>query len=617
MNKKFTAILISTAMICASAPAFASSFSDVDDQAYAWCVDHIDEMAQIGYVHGYEDGTFRPENEITKLEGIALFSRVMGSEDPANEQVLELAYEQYGGLIESCDLLWGGDELAYMLYKGAFTEADLSEYVLDLKKDQPLSRGEAAIIITKAMGGESEALSNTSISLTYNDSRSIPTNILQYVQYVTDNGIMNGIDDEFRAEGTVTRAQIAVMLSRVAKACDYSFTPCNYISVDKDAKTVTLSVDGETVVVPYTDDTVFSVMGDYSDVDYIVPGAQIIAQRSGEELVAIECVSNEPDESIEIPEEKGEKLSVIYSGYTTKGKIIQIKVKDDETTKVVKTLDCIEDVPITYQDGTATIKSLSTGDALEIVVEDGVVQSIDATAKTIKISDATIDSLDIDGADVKMTISSSTAKYNGTTYVVSSSASVKKNNNKAELSELYAGDTVTITTSYNIITDIVATSKKTTKTGTVVAVTIADQPTLTVDISGKEATYQIPTNCAVTIDKADASIYDIRVGDTATLSIESEAVTAIAVSSSAVNATGSVEGVVTAVNTSYGFIGVRVDDGAIPYTVFRSAKGTTIINAEGKTLDLKSISVGDTVECKGSVSNGAFTATLIIVTKAK
>ncbi len=54
----------------------------------------------------------------------------------------------------------GTDEIAYLMYKGALKKTDLDTYLKDdEKKDTPMKRYEAAIIITKAMGGEEKALS--------------------------------------------------------------------------------------------------------------------------------------------------------------------------------------------------------------------------------------------------------------------------------------------------------------------------------------------------------------------------------------------------------------------------------------------------------------------------
>ena len=49
-----------------------------------------------------------------------------------------------------------------------------------------MKRYEAAIIITKAMGGEEKALSELGVVLDYTDAREVPSNAIQYVSYATD-----------------------------------------------------------------------------------------------------------------------------------------------------------------------------------------------------------------------------------------------------------------------------------------------------------------------------------------------------------------------------------------------------------------------------------------------
>ena len=65
MNK-FTKILM---LLCIYIFAFSAtcfaSFSDVQEH---WCEKMIGEFEESGFVQGYDDGTFRPDNDITKAE---------------------------------------------------------------------------------------------------------------------------------------------------------------------------------------------------------------------------------------------------------------------------------------------------------------------------------------------------------------------------------------------------------------------------------------------------------------------------------------------------------------------------------------------------------------------
>ncbi len=53
----------------------ATKFSDVSDED--WCASYIDAASELGIVKGYEDGTFKPENIITRAEAFVIFNRVL------------------------------------------------------------------------------------------------------------------------------------------------------------------------------------------------------------------------------------------------------------------------------------------------------------------------------------------------------------------------------------------------------------------------------------------------------------------------------------------------------------------------------------------------------------
>ncbi len=596
-----------TVSVCLGAAnvAFADyTFSDINGSQYAWCAEQIQEMNEAGYVNGYEDGTYRPDNQVTKLEGIALFARAMGSTDEANAEALEIGHEQYDSAIKTCSLPWGTDEIAYMMYKGAFTAADLTTYVSGSLKNEPMTRGEAAVIITKAMGGEDTVKEYTSVSLDYKDAREIPSNILPYVKYVTDEGIMNGIEYEFQAGGTVTRSQIAVMLARVVEACDYSFEQCRIVAVDDENSSVTLSVDGTERAYEVNDDTVCCIRGAEAQLSDIPASVSAIAQFSGDELVSLDALSAESDKVV----------TAVYSGYNTVSNHIEIKVKV-EGSSATRTYMCVANVPITYQGTPATIKSIKAGDTIQLSISNGEVQSITASEKSITISSATVSAIDIEDGEVYMTIESGDSDYDGMTYAVSSDAKVEKNAKETSMSEVYVGDKVKLTLLYGKITKITATSTYTTVSGSITGIDISDTPSITVKVEGKEKTYQVPVSCAIIVNGEDGSIYDLRLNDSVTLTVQSEAVTKISTTATVVTTDGKVDGIVQAVNTSHGFISVLMEGSDHPVTVFCRDNTTKFMDYDGDTIKMASISVGDAVECRGTTTTGAFTAKFVIVSK--
>lgn len=607
MKKRLLAIVVAAACTFATTTVFAdNTFSDISGENYAWCAPQIEAMNEAGYVNGYEDGTFRPDNEVTKLEGISLFARMMGSNDKANKGILEMAHEQYDSALVSSSLPWGEDEVVYMMYRGALTPADITTYINGIAKNQPLTRGEAAVIITKAMGAEAEATSESAVSLHYKDASDIPSNILQYVKYVTDEGIMNGIDDAFCAGNSVTRAQISVMLHRVWEKCDYSFANGRVESIDTSASTITYSVDGREDTFTYTDDTNFYICGETTTVNNIPENVAAVIQFSGDKVVGVDAMSDQSDREV----------TAIFTGFNMSSTVLTIKVKDTENSTTVRTFMADVDVPITYQGSPATIKSLKSGDAITLSLSDGRVQSIVALEKSTNISGAKIADITTEDSTTYITLSSNDVKIDGKKYPVSSKVTVTKNNKESDLTQLYVGDSVRMTLKYGQITEITATAVSNTIEGVITAIYIADKSEITLNVAGETRVYVVPKDCEMDIRGEEGDIYGLRLGDNLTLTVQSNAIVKIKTVASITNTTGRISGTVTAVNASYKFVSVLMDGSSEPVNVHvNTSTDYNVVTGTSNKNGIDKISVGDTVDCYVTPSNGAYVADLIVISK--
>ena len=69
--KRITALLLAVTLLCGM--VFAASFSDTETH---WSSEYIEDMYAQGYVKGYSDGTFKPENQLTNLEALVFVSRL-------------------------------------------------------------------------------------------------------------------------------------------------------------------------------------------------------------------------------------------------------------------------------------------------------------------------------------------------------------------------------------------------------------------------------------------------------------------------------------------------------------------------------------------------------------
>lgn len=604
ITKIVSSVLAGALAVSAAVPVFAAktAFTDISGEQYSWCKTQIQNMADKGLISGYEDQTYRPDNEVTRLECLALFARAMGSADSANAEILKTAHEMYDETITPYGLSWGTDEIAYLLYKGALKKTDLDTYLKNDEKSKPMKRYEAAMIITKSMGGEKKALADSKADTGYSDNDKIPSGAVGYVKYAGDAEIMNGMEDNnFSPLTSVLRSQIAVMLSRVVDKMQYEFVLGKLVSLDTDSRTfVVKDKSGNSSTEVYTDDTVMNVVGVRTIPAKMLTGVSAIFTYSGSSVIAIDVISSVPDETI-----RGKYVS---SGTATGTMFVTIKPSDGSGQK---SYDCADDVTILFDGSPATMRSFTLDDPIELSLVNGKVETISAVKKSSTISGAVVKSISID-PKLTMTISHADEDYDGKTYTVSNSVTVKKNGQKSDFASIYEGDSVTLTLEYDEIVKVDATAKKTKSTGTIKSLTIASQPTMVVSINGTEKEFMIPSSVEIDINGKTGTLYDFRVGDEVTITIESDAITAISAKSTQVTA-GSVVGVVTAINASYGFITVKPDGGEAQ-TVFCKDDKTTFITSAGKSLKMSGISEGDTVDVRGSVSNGAFVATLVIVT---
>ena len=68
-----------------SGAAAEGGFSDI---ANHWARESIERAAALGWINGYEDGTFRPDNAITRAEAMTMINRVLNRDPVENDDLL-------------------------------------------------------------------------------------------------------------------------------------------------------------------------------------------------------------------------------------------------------------------------------------------------------------------------------------------------------------------------------------------------------------------------------------------------------------------------------------------------------------------------------------------------
>ena len=87
--KRLTCLVLAFLMIVSCIPVFAA-FSDVP--ASSGYSQAVSALSQLGVINGYEDGTFKPDNDVTRAEFTAMLMRVMGAGSLGSASAADLPF---------------------------------------------------------------------------------------------------------------------------------------------------------------------------------------------------------------------------------------------------------------------------------------------------------------------------------------------------------------------------------------------------------------------------------------------------------------------------------------------------------------------------------------------
>ncbi|WP_052486996.1 S-layer homology domain-containing protein [Gordoniibacillus kamchatkensis] len=183
-------------------------FRDIQGRQFEWAMRYIADLAARRVFEGYDDGTFRPQQTVSRIEAITAAVRVMGLRDKAEsaaEMQTQLNFKDANQIPA-----WAVGYVAVALENDLF-----SEYETKVNPNQPADRLWATTLLVKALKLQSEAEANMNAKLPFADAAQIPAGSVGYVKVAIDKGLINGFEDNtFRPNQPVTRAEIAALLDR-------------------------------------------------------------------------------------------------------------------------------------------------------------------------------------------------------------------------------------------------------------------------------------------------------------------------------------------------------------------------------------------------------------------
>ena len=180
--------------------SYSASFSDVS--ADAWYADYVSLCATYGIINGYEDGTFRPEADITRAEFMKLLATI-GELVPYKAIDTSIHWAApYWDLMNDNGVLWGLDIPC--------TAAAL---------DTAITRYEMCVMLSNFCSNvfSENFVELKNLQTAIADYSSIESKYVSSVEQAYGKGILTGYEDgTFRGNDTMTRSQAAAVVVRTA-----------------------------------------------------------------------------------------------------------------------------------------------------------------------------------------------------------------------------------------------------------------------------------------------------------------------------------------------------------------------------------------------------------------
>ncbi|WHH57396.1 S-layer homology domain-containing protein [Petroclostridium sp. X23] len=611
-RKLWLVFTVSILLTTFSATVFAASFPDVEDAKWSWAKSIVEEMSSKGYISGYPDGTFGPSLPVTKLQSLILMARILGVNDDENKNYVELAQKNYSDDLQLYSIS-NKKEVSYLLYKNIITVNELDTYISPENENLALKRYEAAVLFTKAMGKEKEVKSKLITILPYSDVTAIPSSAKPYVEFVKDEGIMQGMTEtQFGPMEDVNRAQMAVMLYRVlTKNEEIGETSTGKVT-SKDIANNTLKIK-DIIDVERTyeinNTTIIKVDGETANLADIQIGTEVLLTWKSEQLYMVEGVSaQEKEDETQVQE----TVEGIITGISAGGNIRSISLSIQENGQTIgRSYSLDKDVSVLYNDVISSLNNITVQDYATLVIKNNIVTRIEVQSKNVEVH-GTVQNIMLGSVDkLEIKLDNGTLKE----FEVLDDAEVIKNNSSLNITGIVVGDPVYLMLEYNKIKKVTVSAVSSITSGNIEEIIISNTPSIKIKNGNDEAKYYITGDTIIKIDDVVKEIYDLRLGYPVELVVNGNAVNEIKVKSEAQVTT--LSGTVTLINSSYNLLNISVTDtdtGKITTQQIFIGNDTKIIrNSDSKALSLSDIKIGDAIAAVRTKKAGVFEASTIVV----
>jgi hypothetical protein len=590
--------------------AEAVVFTDISNH---WAKSYIERVADKGLVSGYDDKTFKPDNNVTVLEALVMLSRLYDIDKDIKDEIIAKYKPVLKNMPNTLYNEWSFDYLSVIMELGIVSENGMNDMFQKKTIFNDAKREEIAVLLTKAMMLGEEAQSLKVYTLPFADAEKISTAARPYIYIMYDKGILQGDSmKNINPANKITRAELATLLDKA-----YNYIEKNDVYPDLDDYVPTKVVKGiitelsaeKTESYMYIEDNggVESIVRINDDTKIYINGKTKKFADLKEDML-VECKIDENRLAVKV--EVDSKKEVVRGTINLVSFVEPAKITITDKNKNKLTYNVPSDIDI-YLDGEeTTLKKLKEKDEIILILDDDEVIQINSESR-IKQFDGVITSINYSSYPIKITMKTKAGVSK--TFTFSSDVEVTRNDEESSFDRLRVGDEVTITTRYNEMTSINTIAKEAELTGTIKEILIGSTNKIKLALeNGETKQYVVSSNAIISIGSTKASIYDLRIGYNVNVNTSGDEI--VSIETSKLDTAVSFSGKVIYLNLDEKLIMMQnVTNGQTEIVNVRTTSNTKVFNTLGNAKALKDIVEGESIMCMAISQGGEYVAVSIMI----
>lgn len=200
MNKSKKSLVVSIALATSMVASAFSAFAYTDVAGTDWFSEAVTNMSNKGLVNGYEDGTFLPNNYITRAEVAKILTTYFNVTVSTQEEMSDVPAEA-----------WYADVMRKAVGAGYF-KGDSGSDVVTYRPEANITRQEACVTVYRAFNWEPSGTSN------FADNGDIADWAKNAIATLVDKGVIKGYEDNtFLPAQNITRAEFCKLFDAAMK----------------------------------------------------------------------------------------------------------------------------------------------------------------------------------------------------------------------------------------------------------------------------------------------------------------------------------------------------------------------------------------------------------------